>query len=413
MSDDYAEKVIKPNDKASRLAHEINMASHRNCPAVKIVPHEPGNFRGAVGFLWNKHVLAEMAKAKYDSKTGEVTEWVMLEEAETDGAGGKPQLCTLVGTEEAFLLLPWEVITMTKDDFGRTGRHACIIVNEVEMPRITDANFHLVQAVFRGFGDACKEAKLVSLTGETAIMVFSVTAFCDLHADDQLVMNWGATCLGLAHRDKLLDPRRIKAGMPIVAFWDHGYRCNGGTTLDNILMYVYGPETEKILQNMEAMDFARRLAVPSISYANLLDQIIGWHDDGMVYDTKIRIAGIAHITGGGVWGKFGEILPEGVGADLNDMMDPAQVLLDAQRLSLNTPHSVSDWKGYGTLCGGTGMMVVPETDADARAVCELAKRAGIRAEIVGHTVASADREIVIASRFLQKPGKSLSSLHPE
>ena len=40
----YYEEVINPGDEISRLAKEVCFNSHKNCPAVFIVPHEVRDF---------------------------------------------------------------------------------------------------------------------------------------------------------------------------------------------------------------------------------------------------------------------------------------------------------------------------------------------------------------------------------
>ena len=404
MADQYKEEIIDPGDAASKLAKEIGFQSHSNCPAVRLVPHQPGNFRGPVGFSWRPHILAEMAK-------NTPVDWVMLEEVENDGAGGKPQFFTLVGTPAVFFGLGWEIIAMTADDFARSGRLPTVICNELNAKRITEKNFPLFQAAIMGYGSALRQAGLVNITGETAIIKHSITAFCDQGADEQLVLTWGATCIGLAHRDLLIDGSKIQADMPIVGFWEPGYRCNGGTFFTNLLLRRFGPDLEKIRKNEQAMAFAEKLTIPSKSYAQTVCRIIGWNPDGSIGRPLANIVGIAHVTGGGVWGKFGEILPKGVGAHLTHMPKPAEVLIEGQRLSWETDLRLTDWQAYSTFHGGCGMLLVCFDVPNARTVIQAAEKDGISASIVGFTTKSGDGEILIISRFREE--KTLSSKNPE
>lgn len=398
MSDKYWEEIISPGDRASTLAKEICFRSHKNCPAVSVIPHQPNNFRGGVGFIPKKHILRDMMN-------GSVTI-----DVENDGAGGKPQFFTLIGTPSVFKNLGWEIITMTADDFARSGRFPAVIANEINVKRVTEKNFRLFRAAMEGYGDALKEAGLVNITGETAIMRHSITAFCDIDSDEQLVLTWGATCIGLARKNLLINGSAIKLGMPIIGFWEPGYRCNGGTFFTNLILRKWGPHPQDIMQNPEALEFVKKLTVPSKSYARTITRLVGWNPDGSMGKPLAQIKGIAHITGGGVWGKFGEILPEGVGAYLAYMPRPAKVLLQAQELSWDTKHRLTDWQAYGTLHGGCGMLLVCHAGDENKIIIE-AKKDGIRAEIVGETLASDDREIIIQSRFNE--GKTLSSLKPE
>jgi phosphoribosylformylglycinamidine cyclo-ligase len=420
MADRYAEEIVNPGDRASAFAHQMGVESFGNSSAIHVIPHQPGNFRGPVGFTWRKHVLEQMLKNGVHNDTASDDEWTMLEAVENDGAGGKPQFFTLVGTPDVFSGLGWEIITMCADDFARSGRFPVVIDNEVNVRGITDENFHLFEAMMSGYGEALKQARLVNVTGEVAIMQHSVTAFCDTGSAEQLVLTWGASCVGLAHKDRLIDPSRIRPGMPIVGFKDPGYRCNGGTFFTNLILELCRDrgmtDMRLIAKDVEAIETARRLCVPSKSYAGLVSRLVGWNPDASLTTPLAEIYGIAHITGGGVWGKFGELLPEGVGANLDNMPNPAQILLKAQRSASYTSNPLSDLNAYGTLHGGCGMLLVCNPDS-VGTIVSAAATAGVSAQRVGETMASVEGEIVIDSLFNEgcerHGGLRLSSLELE
>jgi phosphoribosylformylglycinamidine cyclo-ligase len=399
-NDLYKVEVIAPGDMVSRLAKDICFAGHKNCPAVSIVPHDSGNFRGPVGLAWRKEILREMLKYK-KSKDGTISDWTMMEEVENDGAGGKSQFFALAGTEEVFRYLGWEIIAMTADDFARSGRLACVIDNELQVKQVTSENFHLIKAMFAGYGEALKQANLVNTTGEVAVMKHSITAFCDTGSRDTLIVTWGASCIGLASKKLLLNPNNIRPGMIVVGLKENGYRCNGGTFLTNIILREWGPDIKAIVDSPGAQAFAEKLAIPSKSYAKTIARLVGWETNGDVGEPLAKIAGIAHITGGGIWGKFGELLPRGVGAFLNDLPKPPDVLLEAQKMSQDFPElALSDHDAYSTFHGGCGMLLVVNDSQQAGIVIDEAGRDGIEAQIVGQTDNS--NELKILSRFNQK-----------
>lgn len=407
MNDLYKEKVIDPGDEVSKMASLVCRQSFGNNKAITVVPFQPDNFRGGVGYLLKPHILKEMAKCRIDPQSGKVTFWTMMEAVQNDGAGGKPQFFTLVADPEVFRGLGWEIIAMTADDLARLGMFPFGIDNEIGVKSITKENMPAMQALFEGYGAALKKSNLVNLTGETAIMNHSITAFCDTNSSKQLILTWGASCLGLVRKDRLIDNSKIKPGMIIVGFLEDGYRCNGGTLFTNLFLKVFGPDIKDIINNPEAIEFARKLTVPSISYANTVCRIVGWKLDGSVGDPLAKIAGIAHITGGGIWSKFAEILPQNVGAYLYSMPKPPEALLLAQEMSWNTKLRITDEQAYGTFHGGCGMLVVAQTKEDADIIIAEAKKDGIKAQIIGETTYSNEEIIVIESQF--KEGKSLRS----
>lgn len=406
----YAEEVIDPGDKASAFAKQIGYDSHRNSPAAIVVAHEPDNFRGPIGFVWHPGVMAEMAKTKVNLKTGEVEYWEVAEEIENDGAGGKPQFASLLGTAFGFSQMGWEIITMTADDFARSGRLPVVIDNDLNVKAITPQNLAIFEAMMTGYGQALAKAQLINITGEIAIMKHSITSFCDTGDSAELHLTWSASCLGLARRELLLDPKnRILPGMPIVGLHEHGYRCNGGTFFTNLLLQKFGTDITTMRQNEEAMQFVIRLVKPSISYARTITRALGWRPNGTFKPTKLtgHIRGIAHITGGGVWGKFGEMLPPGVGAKLNNMPDPPSVLRQAQEWAWNTDLHLPDLQAYSTFHGGCGMMIVCSDHNSAKELQREANMDGIHSSVVGMTTRDPTGEIIITSKFQE--GEDLSS----
>jgi phosphoribosylaminoimidazole (AIR) synthetase len=111
------------------------------------------------------------------------------------------------------------------------------------------------------------------------------------------------------------------------------------------------------------------------------------------------IKGIAHITGGGL-GKFQELLPSGVGAHLDYMPFPADVLVEAQKMSQKYPDlALTDEDCYRTVHGGCGMLLVIDGRDDYMKVIEEARKDGIRAQRVGSTNDSG--ELTVNSKFMR------------
>lgn len=396
----YRDEVIDPGDLLSKFGKEICYQSHGNCPAVKIIPYQPGNFRGAVDWRWKPHIYEAMLNED------------MAEAVENDGAGGKPQFFTLLASKQAFRRLGWEIITMTADDLARSGRFPAIMLNQMDIKYVNARNYPLAAACLAGYGEALRASGLINLTGETAIMKNSITAFCDDLSDEQLILTWSGACIGLSHRTKKLDGSQIRPGMPIVGFWEPGYRCNGGGFFTKVIQAKFGRSAKIIMSDPEAVKFIRKLTVPSVSYARLVCRLLGWLPDGRAGATRNIIEGIAHITGGGVWKKLGDLLPEGVGADLYEMPKPAEVLLQGQELSWSTPQRMSDWEAYSTLHGGCGMMLVCGTEISAKRVIKEAGAAGVKAYRVGETYAS-DKGLIRIDSWFKEGGELRSDQPPE
>ena len=397
MTDNYHEEIVAPGDRFSKLARQVCIDSFNNSPAIKIVRGGAG-MRSMDGYAWDKPVLEALLRDE------------LYEVVQSDGAGGKPQFFTLANTPRAFRSLSWEIITMNADDLAcRGGLPVMISSSNIDVKSITNENWHLCDALLKGFDEALGASNLVLLTGETAVMKHSITAFCDTGDPSQLILTWGATCLGLASKYKQPNGTTITPGMAVVGFRDKGYRCNGGTKFTNIILDTWGSDVSDVMNNPEARAFIEKLVVPSQSYAKTVARLNGWQLNGSLATPLAELHGVAHITGGGVWSKLVEILPEGVGAELDSMPVPASVLLEAQRLASKTDSPMSDFECYGTFHGGCGMMIVCK-DGDVERVLDEARKDGHASYVIGRTTESTDNEVTIKSRFLG--GAQLSSLQP-
>lgn len=391
----YDAKIVKPGDRFSKLARAVCVASFDNSPALTI--HRGGaGMRAMDGFVWGKATLRAMIEQQ------------VYEVAQSDGAGGKPQFFTLCNTPEAFRGLGWEIITMNADDLAcRGGLPTMILSSNIDVKQITDSNWPLCEALLQGLGDALKQSYLVLLTGETAVMPHCITAFCDSGSPEQLIMTWNATCLGLASTSMRPNGATIKPGMTIIGLRDRGYRCNGGTRLTEIIYDNWG---DNYARNTEAAAFIKKAVVPSRSYARTISRLNGWNLDGSRNIPRAILHGVAHITGGGIWSKLVEILPEGVGAHLYAMPAPAPVLLEAQYLAGKSGKPMTDFECHGTFHGGCGMMLVCDKK-DVPWVKLQARKDGHDPHVIGETTDSSQNEVTVVSQFMN--GSHLSSLHPQ
>lgn len=394
---DYHNEIVAPGDRFSKLARNVCVASFNNSPAITVRRGGTG-MRAMDGFAWTEATLRAMLEQK------------VYEVAQSDGAGGKPQFFTLCNTPEAFRDLGWEVITMNADDAAcRGGLATMILSSNINVKQITNENWHLCEALLTGFGDALMASKLVLMTGETAVMPHCITAFCNTDSEDQLIITWDATCIGLASVNKHPNGTTIKPGMTIIGLKDKGYRCNGGTKFTNIILDTWGPDIKSIMSNSDALTFIKKVAIPSRSYASTISRLNGWKLDGSIGIPPVQLHGVAHITGGGIWSKLVEILPKGVGAHLDSMPEPAPVLLEAQLLANETESPMTDHECYGTFHGGCGLMLICE-ERDVARVLEETRSDGHDPYIVGKTTESVSNEVTVCSRFFE--ARRLSSLHP-
>jgi len=400
----YLEEIVHPGDRASALAHQININSYPNSSVVRVHSHRPtDDFRGPVDYMYSAGILEGFRCGTMRMHTA------------NDGLGSKAQWASMLGTPEAFRTLGFDLLAMCADDIVRFGGLPLVMTNQVDARLITDENFHLFKALMDGYGEALKAANLVGITGKTAVMIKNITGFADDFGKDSLWMAWSGCCNGVTSSVMKMDPHRdIRPGMPIIGLGERGYRCNGGTQFMRIIERLWGSDRKALLGSEEARDFITALTAPSVLYAPYVSELLGWQSNGCQNYVNHGIKGIAHITGGGVWEKLGAILPKGIGADLDQMPHPPEVLTRAQALADEAGIPMTEHECYGTFHGGCGEFLVCENTDAAECVrhglSSLSGDEGVDVQIVGYTTESPESEIRIQSRFAGR--EELSSLRP-
>lgn len=393
----YKKEVIEPGDMASKLAHKVNLESYGNSSLIEVLPWGQG-FRGPVTFRWNEYLLRGM----YEKAVSEMPQ--------NDGAGHKPGFFTLISLPEFFGQLGWEIIVMCADDIMRWGGMPAWMMNQLDVKKITQANFPLVEAMLNGYGGALKQARLANITGETALMKFAITTFCDDNSDDQLVLTWNGACMGIVHEDKKLFPEKIEADMPIVGLVEPGTRCNGNSNSVKIIQALWGMNAAEIRSNPNAMEFVKKLAIPSLSYSGLITRVHGYDSFGITKPALVDIVGAAQITGGGIWEKLADILPDGIGAEI-DALHRSEVLAEIQEKSFQAGLNFSDKEMLGDYHGSCGMHVICKTEADAERFIKEAAKDGFKAVRIGKTIRSDRGEIRARSPYRENRWISSDEWH--
>lgn len=389
------------------LVDEVDLSSFNNCPAMEVF-YEPENYLSLKHFAWKKHILKKMDDyrpsfqqkigALPKNKYGQITERLI-----NDSTVGRSQLFTLLNAPEAFRNLGREKVIITADALACTGCLPCAIGYNLKIKNLDERNFILAQEMLESYKQAIAESKLTNFFSQVSLDAKNfLTAFCaDEDRHSQLILDWNTTGVGLASDRLRLKPQDIKAGMPIVAFCDHsGSRIDQVQFLAFLMQNEYGVNARAMINNPEALEFARKLTAPVKSYARTICRLIGWQEDGRVGKPQADILGIARI-GGGIWKGLGDLLPFGIGAELNAMPDPPAVQLQAQEMSWRYPHlKLTDDAAIDMFNSGLGVLLVVKDQEAVYKVVGAAQQDGISTLLVGYTKKSGS--LIINSEFKEK-----------
>ncbi|MFC1848776.1 phosphoribosylformylglycinamidine cyclo-ligase [candidate division CSSED10-310 bacterium] len=151
----------------------------------------------------------------------------------------------------------------------------------------------IMTEIITGMVEACSESQCSLLGGETAEMP-------DLYrAGDFDIAGF---IVGLVDKKKMIDGHSLEPDDTLIGIPSNGLHTNGYSLIRKIFFAQdYSRANEQFDQSDELL--ADALLRPHLSYFPLLDALLNQ-----------RLKGIAHITGGGIAGNLGRILPNGCDA---------------------------------------------------------------------------------------------------
>jgi phosphoribosylaminoimidazole (AIR) synthetase len=127
---------------------------------------------------------------------------------------------------------------------------------------------------------------------------------------------------------------------------------------------------------------------PSIIYTPALSDATGGYD--LRVEPQVHLAGAAHITGGGIWSKLGDLLSvTGYGADIEAPYKPPHIVTLTQRYA-----DMPDYDSYAMWSNGMGMINVTNepdklialanaNDVEAKEIGVVTEQGGIRLRSAG------------------------------
>lgn len=347
---------VKLGDRFSSYAGGICKASWDNCRYLKVTDFRNGNFRGPVG---------------YDLRD------LPPERMFTSGADG-------VGTKVTFhalsdmRMVAIDLMAMILDDIARSGCMPVAISNVLDVKTLgkdeESLEYKAFIRMFEALAEFAKAHGVALLPGETAELGACVGSEI-MNVEGYPMFNWAGFAVGALLPGKIIDGSRIAPGQIIMALREKGLRSNGLSAVRRYLRDKFGDEW---WLRPECQALIREIAKPSTIYASLLAEANGWYQSD--FKPRIDITGIAHITGGGVIGKFGDglIARTGYSASLDMLYEPSRIMRDVVNAS-----GMTDVDAYTTFNGGQGcLIVVPDID-DAMKLSAFAQIRGFESKIAG------------------------------
>ncbi len=205
--------------------------------------------------------------------------------ASTDGVGTKLDVSRRLGRHRGIGV---DLVAMVVDDLVVPGAEPLFFLDYLAVERLHP---EVVEQLVAGIADGCQHAGCALVGGETAEHPGILPAG---HYD---VAGFG---VGVAERERLLGPWRVREGDALVAMASTGLHANGYSLARRIV---------------EGLDLNERhgLGVQTLADALLCPTRI-YAPDCLSLIAATDVHALCHVTGGGVPGNLPRVLPPGLGA---------------------------------------------------------------------------------------------------
>jgi phosphoribosylformylglycinamidine cyclo-ligase len=285
----------------------------------------------------------------------------------TDGVGTKTAIATALGR---FDTIGRDLVAMCVDDVVCSGAAPLFFLDYIAVGRLVPER---IASVVAGIAAGCREAGCALVGGETA-------EHPGLMGPDDLDL--AGFAVGTVDRGRVLDGTLARAGDAIVGLGASGLHANGYSLVRAIVsergLDLAAPFRALLEREVgtPAPDGPRAWAAVDPA-ATLGDVLL---EPTRIYARPIlavrealdragqRLAGIAHITGGGLPGNVPRCLPDGLGA----RVDPSRWPMPPVMRLLGALGGSDDTELRATFNGGLGMVVVVPAVAAASTIDQLA-----------------------------------------
>jgi phosphoribosylformylglycinamidine cyclo-ligase len=272
----------------------------------------------------------------------------------TDGVGTKLKIAFMMDRHDTIGI---DLVAMCVNDILTSGAEPLFFLDYFATGKLRAEK---ALDVVRGIAKGCKEAGCALVGGETAEMPgFYTAGEYDL----------SGFAVGVVDRKEIIDGSRIRAGDAIVGIASNGLHSNGYSLVRKLFFEREGMDVKACVGELGAKlgdELLRPTRIYVKAFALLKD--------------KLKIKGMAHITGGGIPGNLPRILPEGVSARIRSGSWPIPKIFSLIEGKGSIP--AEDMKR--TFNMGIGFVIVV-TKSAAPDVVYLLEKSGYPAYIVGNT----------------------------
>lgn len=271
----------------------------------------------------------------------------------TDGVGTKLKIAFLVGKHDTVGI---DLVAMSANDILCSGAEGLFFLDYIATGKVAP---RVLKDVVKGIAEGCREAGYALIGGETAEMPgFYKSGEYDL-------AGFG---VGIVDRRGIIDGSGTAPGDIVLGLESSGLHSNGYSL------------ARKVFSGSELKKYSEELLRPTRLYSKGV----------LAVKKRLRIKGIANITGGAFYDKVPRIIPKDMAFEIykDSWRVPRIFSLIKER------GRVEDKEMYRTFNMGIGMILVLGR-GDAAAATTVLKRFGINSHVIGMVTKGAGKCVIV------------------
>ncbi len=248
----------------------------------------------------------------------------------TDGVGTKLKIAFMLNKHSTIGI---DLVAMCVNDVLTSGAEPLFFLDYFATGRLSTKN---ASRVIKGIAEGCRIAGCSLIGGETAEMPgFYGKGEYDL----------AGFCVGVVEKNKIINGSGIKNGDVVIGISSNGLHSNGYSLARKLFFDVQKYKPNKFIAEL-GCTIGEELLKPTRIYVKSILEML----------KRIKIKGMAHITGGGITGNLPRIIPEGAGLEavIKKGSWPVQKIFNIIQASGKIP----DKEMYRTFNMGIGFIVV-------------------------------------------------------
>ena len=217
----------------------------------------------------------------------------------TDGVGTKTKV-TVMAAQAAgadagkyYELLGRDLVAAVAGDIAVMGARPLTFLDYLGLHKTDPA---IVERLVKGMSEACAEAEIALVGGETAEMPA-------VYSEGELDVVGFVT--GVVEREKVITGAGIVDGDVLYGVSSTGLHTNGWSLARKLLFEMNGFAIDEAMEELDGKTLADVLLQPHANYVMPIRRAL---------DAGVAIKGMAHITGGGLVENVPRVLPDGLGA---------------------------------------------------------------------------------------------------